>query len=66
MDKDKQSDLAMRIVMLIMIMVVLGIYMFPWLVPLFHNMPEGTTLPYYALLTAIEMTPFVKSLKDND
>ena len=65
MDREEQDDLATRIVVLILLMFVLCLYLFPWMVPLFHAMPEGTTLPYYALLVAIEMTPFVKSLKDD-
>ena len=65
MDNDEQDVLAGKIVLFIMALIILTAYLFPWLLPLFYDMPERTTLPYYALLLAIEMSPFVKSLKED-
>jgi len=36
--------------------IVAALYLVPWLLPLFHDMPEGTTMPYYGILLAIEMS----------
>ncbi len=65
MDNDEQDVLAKRIVLLLIALIIVAAYMFPWVMPLFYDMPERTTLPYYALLLAIEMSPKVKSLKED-
>ena len=49
---------------LFLILIVVALYLFPWLLPLFYDMPEGTTLPYYALLLAIEMSPHTTLFKE--
>ena len=45
---------------LALVFIVIGLYLLPWLLPMFYNMPDGTTLPYYALLLAIEMAPHTR------
>lgn len=49
-----------------LILIVVGLYLTPWLLPLFYDMPEGITLPYYALLLAIEMAPHTQLRSGTD
>jgi hypothetical protein len=48
---------------IVLFLVGLSFYLFPWMIPVFYDMPEGTTLPYYGILFAIEMTSFSRKTK---
>ena len=48
-----------------LIIIVVVLYLTPWLVPFFYDMPEGFTVPYYALLLAIEMAPTTAMFKSS-
>jgi len=65
MDEESIKTIAAKITAVVLVLVVLGFYLFPWLMPLFYDMPEGMTLPYYAILVAIDMSPFVHSFKSD-
>ena len=63
MSEQTTKVIAARITAVIIVLIVIAFYLFPWLLPLFYDMPEGTTLPYYAILVAVEMAPHVHQLK---
>ena len=63
MSEQTTKVIAARITAVIIVLIVIAFYLFPWLLPLFYDMPEGTTLPYYAILVAVEMAPHVDQLK---
>ena len=70
MNNETIKTTAAAITAVILVIIVMAFYLFPWLLPLFYDLPEGLTLPYYALLVAIEMAPhmqyFKRPLKDNN
>lgn len=49
---------------IVLLLVGGSFYLFPWLIPMFYDMPKGTTLPYYGILAAIEMTTFARSMRE--
>jgi hypothetical protein len=51
---------------IVLILVGASFYLFPWLIPVFYDMPKGTTLPYYGILVAIEMTHFIRQMKEKN
>ena len=48
---------AAMLIALLMVVSIIAVYLFPWVVPIFWDMPENTVLPYYGILLAIEMAP---------
>ena len=48
---------AARLVALLMVATILAVYLFPWAVPIFWEMPENTVMPYYGILLIVEMAP---------
>jgi len=48
---------AAMVVALLMLTSIIAVYLFPWAIPIFWEMPENTVLPYYGILLAIEMAP---------
>jgi hypothetical protein len=66
MDNEEKGAVAAKIVAVIVGLAFVGLYLFPWLLPLVYEMPEGSTLPYYALLVAIEISPTVARLKNTE
>jgi hypothetical protein len=54
---------AAKVFGVFLVLIVVAVYLFPWLLPLFYDMPEGTIVPYYALLLAIEMAPHAQIYK---
>ena len=60
MDRYKAEQRVATLAGLTLVLIVAALYLIPWLLPLFYDMPEGTTLPYYALLLAIEMAPHTR------
>tara|TARA_Y100000310_G_C20469682_1_gene709343 strand:+ start:73 stop:324 length:252 start_codon:yes stop_codon:yes gene_type:complete len=67
MQDTNNKNTAMRfgamLVALVMIVAILAVYLFPWSIPIFWDMPENTTLPYYGLLLAVEMAPATYAMK---
>tara|TARA_Y100000310_G_C20246615_1_gene607110 strand:+ start:118 stop:357 length:240 start_codon:yes stop_codon:yes gene_type:complete len=64
-NKNTIAKLGATLVALIMLLAILAVYLFPWAIPIFWDMPENTILPYYGLLMCIEMAPASWSLKNN-
>jgi hypothetical protein len=54
---------AAKIMGVFLALIVVSVYLAPWLLPLFYDMPDRTTAPYYALLLAIEMAPHAQIYK---
>jgi hypothetical protein len=48
---------AAMLIAVLMIISMIAVYLFPWAVPIFWDMPENTVLPYYGILLAVEMAP---------
>ena len=65
MNQDEAKGKVATAAAIFLILIVAALYLFPWLLPLFYDMPEGTTLPYYALLLAIEMSPHTGVFKED-
>ena len=42
-----------------------SIYLFPWFVPFFWELPTGMVAPYYGILVAIEVSPLAQRWREN-